>query len=280
MSLASTSSETFTVHADLNLELIDLRNEEWVNEKGAIVARHRLPGDPRGAIEFDLGDSSEFVGHRGTGRYYGADYDSRVVNDHHRNGHHQYLLSGSAMQADVVFSLPKLKTHKKAGVTLSMKNLIGVNADKLASPPLRGHTFHRGGRTPRWKPHHRIERWGARALRWLAVRLPTIGTRLLRVARPAGTSVFGDTEKVVRSGNWWGNDTIWRTCLDLNKIVAYGQPDGSLRPGQPEHRRRHLVLVDGIVAGQGNGPMNPDPLPAGVILFGPIPPRSTRQQRC
>ena len=74
----------------------------------------------------------------------------------------------------------------------------------------------------------------------------------------------------MRSGNWWGNDTIWRTCLDLNKIVAYGQSDGSLRTGHPEHRRRHLVLVDGIVAGQGNGPMNPDPLPAGVILLGKI----------
>ena len=257
----------------LDLELIDLRNEEWVSEKGVIVARRRLPGDPRGGIEFDLGDSSEFVGHRGTGRYYGADYDSRVVNDHHRDGHHQYLLSGSAMQADVVFSLPKLKTHKKAGVTLSMKNLVGVNADKNWLPhhsegtPSTGGDEHPGG-----SPQHRIERWGTGVLRWLAVRLPTIGTRLLRVARRAGTPVFGDTEEVVRSGNWWGNDTIWRTCLDLNKIVAYGQSDGSLRPGQPEHRRRHLVLVDGIVAGQGNGPMNPDPLPAGVILFGTNPP--------
>jgi hypothetical protein len=60
--------------------------------------------------------------------------------------------------------------------------------------------------------------------------------------------------------------------LDLNKIVAYGQPDGSLRLGDSKHRRRHLVLVDGIVAGQGNGPMNPDLLPAGIILFGTNPP--------
>jgi len=257
----------------LVLELIDLRNEEWVSEKGVIVARHRLAGDPRGAIAFDLGASSEFVGHGGSGRYYGADYDSRVVNDRHRDGRHQYLVSGSAMQADVVFSLPKLKAHKKAGVTLSMKNLIGVNADKNWLPhhtdgtPSTGGDEHPGGSL-----RHRIERWGAGVLRRLAVRLPPIGTRLLRVVRRAGNPVFGDTEEVVRSGNWWGNDTIWRTCLDLNKIVAYGRLDGSLRPGQPEHRRRHLVLVDGIVAGQGNGPMNPDPLPAGFILFGTNPP--------
>ena len=29
-------------------------------------------------------------------------------------------------------------------------------------------------------------------------------------------------------GSWYGNDTIWRTCLDLQRIVRYGKLDGSL----------------------------------------------------
>jgi hypothetical protein len=84
--------------------------------------------------------------------------------------------------------------------------------------------------------------------------------------------VFGDTESTIRSGNWFGNDTIWRMCLDLNKIVFYGNPDGSLRAPRRENRKRHYVLVDGILAGEGRGPLNPDPVPAGVVLFGVHPP--------
>lgn len=77
---------------------------------------------------------------------------------------------------------------------------------------------------------------------------------------------------MVRSGNWWGNDTIWRTCLDLNKIVAYGDANGTMRPTAPSLRKTHLVLVDGIVAGQGRGPMNPDPFSSGLVVFGTNPP--------
>src|SRR5205807_8706785 len=84
----------------------------------------------------DLGQASEFVEHPGAGHYYGADYDAGVVNRHHSGGRHEYLIAGCAIKCDVVFSLPKLKTHKKAGITASLKNLVGVNADK------------------NWLPHH------------------------------------------------------------------------------------------------------------------------------
>ena len=60
-------------------------------------------------------------------------------------------------------------------------------------------------------------------------------------------------------------------CLDLNKIVFYGNADGSLRD-QGQGRKRHYVLVDGILAGEGRGPLNPDRVPAGVLLFGVHPP--------
>jgi hypothetical protein len=61
-------------------------------------------------------------------------------------------------------------------------------------------------------------------------------------------------------------------CLDLNKIVLYGNPDGSLRAPLPQNRKRHYALVDGILAGQGRGPLNPDPIAAGIVLFGVHPP--------
>ena len=73
-------------------------------------------------------------------------------------------------------------------------------------------------------------------------------------------------------GSWSGNDTVWRMCLDLNKIVSYGNSDGSLRKPGSHARKRHYVLLDGILAGEGSGPLNPDPIAAGVLMFGIHPP--------
>jgi hypothetical protein len=72
---------------------------------------------------------------------------------------------------------------------------------------------------------------------------------------------------VVRSGNWHGNDTCWRMVLDLNKCLFFF--DGEGRPRREP--RRYLAVVDGIVAGEGNGPMSPDPKACGLILAGTHP---------
>jgi uncharacterized protein (DUF362 family) len=187
----------------LFFELIDLRQEEWKAEAGAIVSREKLAGDPNGAIAFDLGQASEFLDHPGAGNYYGADYDAGQVNRHHSGGRHEYLIAGTVIKADVLFSLPKLKCHKKAGITVSLKNLVGVNADKNWLPHhTEGARSHGGDEHPKpgWK--HRVERKAAATLRNIAANFPGIGSRILQHARRAGTQVFGDTETVVRSGNW------------------------------------------------------------------------------
>lgn len=257
----------------LNLEFRDVRQEEWVERDSVVVERRRVGGDPTGCIAFDLGKHSEFDGHGGAGHYYGADYDTAEVNAHHTGGRHEYLIAGTAIHADVVFSLPKLKTHRKAGITVSLKNLVGINGDKNWLPHhTEGRPSNGGDEHPNPDVRHRTERLLLTYVRWLSVNVPTVGPWLHRQARRLGERIFGDTEEVIRGGNWRGNDTIWRMCLDLNKIVAYGQGDGTLRPDTPASRKRHFVLVDGIIAGEGRGPTNPDPVPAGVLLFGVHPP--------
>ena len=120
----------------IDVRLIDFRKERWDENDGVIVARRELPGDPAGYVAFDLRDASRLTDRAGEGRYYGAFYDAGEVNRHHSGGRHEYLISATAVQADVVINLPKLKTHKKTGVTLSLKNLVGINGDK------------------NWLPHH------------------------------------------------------------------------------------------------------------------------------
>jgi uncharacterized protein (DUF362 family) len=254
---------------DLDLELIDLRLEEWQTEGGVITQRSKLKGDPRGAVSFDLGSASEFANHTGSGRYYGADYDDEVVNARHSDGRHQYLLSGTAIQCDVIFSIPKLKTHKKAGITVSLKNLVGVTADKNWLPHhTEGDPSNLGDEHPSPDVKHKTERLLLPYVRRLSGAIPFVGLWLHQRARKIGTSLMGDSETVIRSGNWWGNDTTWRMCLDLNKLVFYGNLDGTLRDGSPKNRKRHYVLVDAIVAGEGRGPLNPDPVSMGTLLFG------------
>ncbi len=256
----------------LDFELIDLRQEEWVNKDNVIISRRKLSGDPYGSVAFDLGEKSEFSSHKGSGNYYGADYDMGAVNYHHSDGRHEYLIAGCAIKCDVVFSLPKLKTHKKAGITVSLKNLVGVNGDKNWLPHhTEGHPSEGGDEHPNPDTRHKAERKLASYFRRMSLRLPGAGTWLHRHARRVGAHIFGDTEKVIRSGNWWGNDTIWRMCLDLNKIILYGDQDGTMRQAKPENRKRHFVLVDGLIAGEGRGPANPDPIEAGLIVFGTHP---------
>jgi Domain of unknown function (DUF362) len=71
----------------------------------------------------------------------------------------------------------------------------------------------------------------------------------------------------VRSGNWHGNDTTWRMVLDLNKALLHFDGEGKQRK-QP---RRYLSIIDGIIAGDGNGPMEADAKSCGVLIAGTNP---------
>ncbi|MCL4553146.1 MAG: DUF362 domain-containing protein, partial [Candidatus Marsarchaeota archaeon] len=68
-----------------------------------------------------------------------------------------------------------------------------------------------------------------------------------------------------RKGDWFGNDTIWRTVLDLNKIIRYADKSGRMHPVE---QRRLFHLVDGIVAGEAEGPLSPTPKPCGLLVGG------------
>ena len=261
--------QRFYQQRGLCFELIDLRREEWTNRDGVIVERRKLPGDPSGNVAFDLAAASEFVGHLGGGRYYGADYDSHEVNRHHSDGRHEYLVAGTAIQCDVFFNLPKLKTHKKAGVTLSLKNLVGINTDKNWLPHhTNGNPALGGDEHPKPDTKHRLERKLVAASHKALLTFPGPGRWLARTIRKPGLRVFGDGDHVIRSGNWHGNDTLWRMVLDLNKLLLYGNAEGHLRDDNEPNRKRHYVIVDGIVGGEGCGPMDPDPVRSGLVAFG------------
>ena len=263
--IASDCSQRFSVP----VEVVDLRNEEWISREGIIAERRKLDGDPSGVVRFDLGRDSLFHGHAGEGRYYGADYDAGVVNSHHRGDVQEYLICGTPIKADVFINMPKLKTHKKTGVTLSMKNLVGINADKNWLPHhTEGSPATGGDEYPDLTPLRRIEQASVKFARSLALNVPTLGPMLARRMRSAGTKAFGGGDKVIRSGNWYANNTTWRMVLDLNRCLLFGQADGRLRSTAP---KRYYSVVDGVIGMEGMGPMQGDPIRSGVVLVGTDP---------
>lgn len=62
-----------------------------------------------------------------------------------------------------------------------------------------------------------------------------------------------------------GNDTVWRMCLDLQRILHYGTSDEELA-STPQ--RKVIMITDAIIAGDGDGPLSPNPVTLGVMTLG------------
>ncbi|MEM5774589.1 MAG: hypothetical protein AAGU05_06265, partial [Anaerolineaceae bacterium] len=87
----------------------------------------------------------------------------------------------------------------------------------------------------------------------------------------AGRVAYRVTRRVVRDlvsgfdGAWWGNDTAWRMVLDLFRIAVYANAAGEM---QNTPQRRHVVLIDGVLGGEGEGPAYPTAVKSGLMMFG------------
>lgn len=191
-------------------------------------------------------------------------YDPRLLAKTHGRGTHRYLVAKDVIAADVVINLPKLKTHKKAGITCALKNLIGINGNKeylphhrLGGANLGGDCYPGDSRVKRMLEYaadkQNISDSRAKERVWSGV-----ATQLNRVLH-----LMGDNLGI--EGSWSGNDTIWRTGLDLNRVLLYGRVDATIAETP---QRRVIHLSDAIIAGQGDGPLSPQPLSLGLLFAG------------
>jgi len=221
-----------------------------------LLLRQRLRGDPGGYHVVNLGDQSHFArpgappGDRL--RFHRSHYKTPVP--HHTGGRHEYSIPNEVLSADVVINVPKMKTHKKTAVTLSLKSVIGLSNEKYWLPH-----FTEGDPSVGGDEFDRPQRLGDRVENKLS-RFPLPGDHSLIARAPR----VGGPPKVI-DGSWEGNDTLWRTILDLNTILFYADKEGRLRD-RPQ--RRYLTIVDGIVAGEGEGPLGATPVDAGLLVGG------------
>jgi uncharacterized protein (DUF362 family) len=253
------------------IEIIDLRDEVWIEKDRVVLDTVKLPGDPAGKTAVNLAGESMFAELDHGGKYYyGAFYDTAETNHHHSAGKHEYSISQSPLRADVFISLPKLKTHKKCGLTVNLKGLVGINANKnwlphyaYGSPETGGDQFEKA--SARGDLENAVVR---RAKQVLLGKNPAAQI-VIRKTKGLAYKLFGSTEEIVRSGNWHGNDTVWRMALDLNRILFYGNADGSMR--DVAQTKRYFSIVDAIIAMEGNGPVAGVPKATGCLLAGVNP---------
>jgi uncharacterized protein DUF362 len=235
-------------------------------------------GDPRGYREVELGAGSQLepISHAAR-RFAVNDYSASVTRSNHQPGSHRYLIAQSFLDADLFINLPKWKSHQKSGLTCALKNLVGINGDKAYLPH-----FRRGA--PKWggdeyRDEHRWLYWVQTHTREALQKRSRVGFKLLKPAWELVKTVRGIETRMtdgranpqkfyIAGGAWYGNDTIWRMIYDLNRVIQCADASGKIHP-QPQ--RNYFCIVDGLVSGEGNGPLQPLPRETDWLVFGDDP---------
>jgi len=256
-------------------ELIDIRDQtvrDAATFKDDLRVKHQ-PGDPRGSVRVDLGPGSalEELGDTIARLRSTAAVGRNEVGREHLPGKHVYELSRSVLDADLIIGMPKLKTHKKVGMTCGMKNFVGTIVRKEWLPHHRHGPPSQGGdefaEDTNFSTRMREKAKDAQLQTPLGARLLGPARRLYK-QRIRGTFLdpfSGSRGNTTINGAWSGNDTCWRMVHDVYRAILYARTDGTLADTPV---RRVVTIVDGLIAGEGDGPLWPQAKPAGLMLMG------------
>ncbi|MFA6436041.1 MAG: DUF362 domain-containing protein [Candidatus Gracilibacteria bacterium] len=265
----------------IHVKVLDLRLERAaLNRFGVVYKRQHYHGDPKGYVTVNIGEDSMLMPVIDNKKNFTiTDYPKGTVEKHHNEKVNEYLIPKTILESNIFINVPKLKTHKKAGVTLSMKNLIGINGDKSwiahhreGSKDKNGDEFPYISKIDLFKfrlyvglKNNRLGVWilipmlaGIRLVAW-------VQRRVQKMRKPQEkTNTIMQFESITE-GSWYGNDTLWRVILDLNRILLYADEHGKI---QSKPQRKHLSIIDGIWGGECNGPMHHIPKRADVLIGG------------
>jgi uncharacterized protein (DUF362 family) len=249
---------------DVRVELKDLRRTVRRSDRlsDVPIKGHRPLGE---YILYDLGRDSSLEPITTEKTEFRVNmYDPRVLKETHGPGKHQYLVARDMIDADVVINVPKLKTHKKACITGALKNVVGIvgNKESLA--------HHRKGGTDQHGDCYPGRSWAKQLVEEAldgvnSAERPLARRTLGGIARTAAqlAKLLGQGNNY--DGSWYGNDTVWRMTLDLQRVLHYGVGSGTL---STRVQRKIITITDAIVAGEGEGPLSPTPIDLGIMTLG------------
>jgi uncharacterized protein (DUF362 family) len=258
----------YTPQASVPVECHDFRTHHSAKVMGVgDWGRAELMGDPRGYAFVDVGEQSTYVGiPPETLRI--AIAPPKNMYKHHSNGHHEYRFPKTVLASDVIIGVPKMKTHRRTGITLALKIFMGLPGWKdtlahfrLGSPEEGGDQYIHP--SLRKRIYTKVQDWMWNTpIAPLKVFYAAVRKAIMR------TKVIKPYKDTLIEGKWYGNDTVWRTLLDIHRAAVYADKDGNLCQ---EPQRKLFFVLDGIIGGEKSGPTQPDPFPAGVLMAGHNP---------
>lgn len=251
--------------AGRRIEVADLRGlkTEW-NAAGALKSREETS---ESLVPVDIGHDSLldelYDPERAEPKFRVGDYAAGDTESFHRHGSHVYLVNRRVLDAQLLISVPKLKTHEKVGITCAIKGTVGsIGRKECLAHHRRGGPSAHGDEYPVDSPVHRMM---SNMLESAATQPMTFIGNAHRIL----SKTFFRTLRLINPGSvggaWSGNDTAWRMALDIARILRYARPDGSLATTP---QRRHIAIVDGIISGEGNGPLRASARHTGAIVSG------------
>ena len=249
---------------NIPIQVLDFRKIIMRKRGSEVIASGRNPDE---YVLFDLGDKSYLEPITDDKALFRVtDYDPDRLAESHKPGKHVYCIAHEIFEVDLIIALPKAKTHQKTGITNALKLLVGINGDKD------------------YLPHHRIGGTGmggdcypgrnyllSASEAFLDSANRRIGKKLYKPLKYASKICYRLAKKTPEhnlAAAWHGNDTCWRMVMDINLIAKFGKADGTL---SDLPQRSILYVSDGIIGGQGDGPLHPDPLALGVVMISENP---------
>ena len=237
-----------------------------------IVKRHLLGGitvvDKKGAqddVNIDIGKDSlleDLFTSTNVPEFRSLDYDPKLTRTYHGQNKHIYVFNKNILEADTVVGIPKLKTHEKVGVTLGIKNCVGGIAHKHCLAHFRLGSPDRGG--DEYENGQLMNRLESKMEEFTNTRTHSTCSNYFRTMtfflRKFIHYILGRNV----GGGWVGNDTTWRMSMDIVRILKHSDKTGKLCGSE---RRKIIGFIDGIVSGEGNGPLTPTARHCGFLSY-------------
>ena len=198
--------------------------------------------------------------------YKVSEYRQEDTAYYHHDNKHAYEVSKTPLLADVIINIPKPKTHRLAGMTASIKNMVGITYEKSSLPHRKVGDAEHGGDTYKkksiWKEWmHKFDEKKTSASLQRKYHKAWMDDKIMKMCYMLGWLTTGDKYRI---GSWYGNDTIWRTAIDLNYLLLYADKEGKIKDTP---QRKVITLADMVVCGQGAGPVSPHPKPLGMVML-------------
>ncbi len=263
----------------IRIHLIDFRTEKMITKYDFLTKSRKncgtksLEGDPTGYTVVNLKKESNLQPisrNQNYRKFRVTNYDHSIMFKAHNNTDHKYLIPNSVLRADVIINVPKIKSHRKAGLTACLKNSVGINGHKDWLPHHRVGAINEGG--DEYPFRNKLKKFLVKIIEFEDILLVNRNQLYMFLRFPIlmfrgiiHYSMKFLNKNLFSEGSWYGNDTIWRTIADLNQILLYTDKHGKFRT---EKQRKRLYFCDGIIGGEKEGPLEPTPKKMGLLLGG------------